>query len=276
MISPVKILNSKIGNIIQKNILITKKEYIPLQNDLFIAEFPKSGVTWLSTILANIEVLSLQEGSTTFHEANNISFYNLECFVSDIHLGLPSTHISTILGGKIIKTHDKTTLNYHRAIYLYRHPTQVMRSYYRMCKGHKIISEETSFREFIEDDNKGIKAWKRHIHGWLFNSSPSQRLFFLSYENLMRNTFQCVKEIYDCFGLTKVPDSFISQAIERSEISRMQNSEEKLKEKDLRFQVRYDINYRFVKGRKEVTDPENDKFIIDLCKHELEILGYLD
>jgi len=51
----------------------------PQHNDVYVVEFPKSGVTWLSTILANMALISSGREEVA-------SFTGLQIFVPDIHV----------------------------------------------------------------------------------------------------------------------------------------------------------------------------------------------
>ena len=262
---------------IQRKILETKRKYIPLQSDLFLVEFPKSGVTWLSHIIANIEILNSTQVS---NYKKHITFGNLESFISDIHVGYPSNYHSHIFGGKLLKTHTRFTYDIHRLIYIYRHPVSVMKSYYCMCKGYQIISNEITFSEFIRDSNMGVYSWKEHIRGWLFDSQVSQMMFFVSYENLVDNTILYVQKIYDFFGLDALPRHIFEEAIQKSSSENMKILETQGRENDLRFKVIHSNDYRFVKGStgvyidNNVEVEEAEKYIRLQCQEELRWLGY--
>ncbi|NER00343.1 MAG: sulfotransferase domain-containing protein, partial [Cyanothece sp. SIO2G6] len=190
----IKPLTQKVYTSIKYYVSEAKRQYIPSQSDLFIVEFPKSGVTWLNTILANIELTIFNESDGSRYK-KTVVFGNLESFISDIHVGYPCEYRSLIFGGRLIKSHSKATREMHRLVYLYRHPLNVMKSYYRMQKGYNLIPNELSFIDFVHESKMGIDAWKEHINSWIFSSSPSQRICFLSYECLKDKTHGCIQNI---------------------------------------------------------------------------------
>lgn len=274
MIKTLKKPRKLLDSTIQNNLLIVKKQYIPLQSDLFIVEFPKSGITWLSNIIANIEIITSSESSD---DKKSVTFGNLESFISDIYCGYPSNYYSPIFAGRLLKSHEKSTPDIHRLIYLYRHPIAVMKSYYRMCKGYQIISKEMTFSEFIRNPELGVAAWKEHVRNWLFNSKESQRIFFVSYESLIDNTSLYVEKIYHFFGIHTLPKHIINEAVEMSSANNMRMLEEQLIENDLRYKVRYANNYRFIKGNSGQdfeNEEESEKYIYLQCLEELRWLGY--
>ncbi|MEA5575026.1 sulfotransferase domain-containing protein [Anabaena sp. UHCC 0451] len=277
MIKALKGLNKILDATIQRNLLAAQKKYIPLQSDLFIVEFPKSGVTWLTNILANVELLTTSDISPSFQCGKPISFGNRESFISDIHVGYPSNYYSHIFGGKLIKSHAKMTSDIQRLIYLYRHPVSVMKSYYRMCKGYQTISNQITFSEFVRDSNMGVEAWKQHIRSWLFDSRVSQRIFFVSYENLVDNTSLYIEQIYQFFGIYALPQHIIEEAIQISSYENMKILETNRREIDLRFKWRFDNNYKFIKGSTEENldnEQEAVEYIRLQCLEELRWLGY--
>jgi hypothetical protein len=264
----IKNLKEKLENYFLK----VKKTYIPLQSDLYIVEFPKSGTTWLSTILANVEIIN--SGENTF---KNITFGNLESFFSDIYCGYPSNYYSPLFGGRLLKTHEPVTLDLHRIIYIYRNPISVMKSYYSMCIGLKIISEKLTFSEFIKHQTFGVEAWKNHVRGWLFNSSSSQVVCFLSYESLINDTLFHVDKIYKFFGVN-IKSHILEEAIEMSSLNNMGIMEKQHQESDLRYKIKYQNDYTFVRTDSERKlnniNEEDERYILLSCSDELRWLGY--
>ena len=87
----------------------------PKHDNIYLVEFPKSGITWLSFILGNIE-LALAGRNDEF-----ITFYNHQ-YIVDVHQ-LRNTEINRFLKRTFIKSHS--TYNpyyYYFVIYLIRNP----------------------------------------------------------------------------------------------------------------------------------------------------------
>jgi hypothetical protein len=78
------------------------KRYVPRNpkhDDIFIVEFPKSGITWLSNIIGNIELL-------LNNKKENITYYNVVKYIPDIHQ-VRNAPINRFSDRTFIKSHLK-------------------------------------------------------------------------------------------------------------------------------------------------------------------------
>src|ERR1700680_1912974 len=86
----------------------------PLISDLYLVEFPKFGVTWLSFILANINLLVAGESRLA-------TYFNINDLIPDIQysrdLPLPDHRFP---GFRIIKSHSPYNPSYKKVILLVR------------------------------------------------------------------------------------------------------------------------------------------------------------
>ena len=140
----------------------------PQHNDVYIVEFPKSGITWLSTLLANVALVSSGR-----KEIANFTAAHL--YIPDIHLtrniSEPIYHTPPV---RLIKSHAKFNPNYLFVILLVRHPLNVMKSYYRYLR--ELGVNVGDFNNFIQSEKYGIPEWKRHVNSWLTGGVIAQRL----------------------------------------------------------------------------------------------------
>ena len=199
-------------------------------NDCFIVEYPKSGITWFSTILANI--IKLQND----YNHLNITFFNLRTIVPDIHLGRkigPKTY--TIPHQRFIKSHAQFNKNYKTVIYLVRNPTDVMNSMYRYQISR--AQYNYSFSEFIRSKN-GLCGWVNHVDSWLNSSPAGGVLHLLRYEDLVDNAEKCLRPLLANLGWA-VCDKHLLQAIQMSSVDIMKSSEKQFTDND----PRYDLSF---------------------------------
>lgn len=199
----------------------------PRHDDVYIVEFPKSGVTWLSTIITNVNLLisNKQEKAT---------FYNLQQYIPDIHASLDLSYdpLWSFPKFRFIKSHDFHNKNYLFVIYLIRDPYKVMNSYYIFNK--QLGNFTGTFEEFIRHDNFGIKAWSEHISSWLDRGVSNQKIHLVKYEDLINNPLDEIRNIYKNLGLL-IDDNFIKNSINLSDMTNMKASEE--------FHKKYNPNY---------------------------------
>ena len=190
----------------------------PRHDDVYIVEFPKSGVTWLSTLIANVNLLES-------NEKVQATYFNLHQYIPDIHasLDLNNKPLWSFPKYRFIKSHDVYNKNYNFIIYIIRDPYRVMNSYYNFTTQLGIF--DGTFEEFVKHSQYGIKAWLKHINSWLEKSVTSQKIHLVRYEDLLKQPFDEIKKIYKNLGLS-INENFIRKSIDLSDINNMQMTEE--------------------------------------------------
>ena len=189
----------------------------PRADDLYLVEFPKSGVTWLSFLIANTNLLLAGDRDRL------VTFFNLNDFVADIEV---SRHLSPIppstLGFRVIKSHATFTRHYAKVIYLVRDPRNVMASYWHFVTSLGYF--RGSIEAMVDDRRFGIAAWRNHVAAWLDHAEPSQAVMVLRYEDLLGDAAGALKRVYHLLG-RDLSDETTTLAIERSGIERMRDEE---------------------------------------------------
>jgi hypothetical protein len=245
------------------------------QGDFFLAEFPKSGVTWLATLTASLESTFLSRDESLVATGKDPFGYGRRTsFVSDDSLDVELCPVrSEIFGGRVIKTHSECQLHHQRCVYLYRHPGHVMVSYWSMLRAAGVIEEKLTLEEFCLHPSYGLGAWKRHIHSWIHLSSYVAVITFLSYEQLCSDTVGCLKKILSIFG-KEVSEVQLTKAVDASERSNMLQAERLAYESDIRRSARFNKDYYFVgnSGRSSSLAKTIEPMIRKLCKEEMDLL----
>ncbi|WP_024334598.1 sulfotransferase domain-containing protein [Desulfotignum balticum] len=202
---------------LKKYITKSKHHCVFQHNDIFLVEFPKSGVTYLSFLVAN----ALKERND-----EEITFYNHHKYIVDFHQ-LRGADISTngypLQGYRFIKSHSDNNTSYYFVIYILRNPFDVMLSYYYFMssKGYK-----DSFESFIQSKRYGIQNWVNHVEGWLLEKKDlAQRIHLIKYENLVFNPQHELADLFENIGLV-VNDLKLEQAIRDSSKDSMKYSEQ--------------------------------------------------
>jgi hypothetical protein len=185
----------------------------PRHDDLYLVEFPKSGVTWLCFLMANTNLLLSGD------ETRQVTFFNLHGFIPEInvspHLADPMTALP---GFRIIKSHAPSNFEYPRVIYLVRDPRDVMVSF------HAFLDQTGWFRgsldEVIDHPEFGIGAWTAHVSGWLDNVPSGRSFALLRYEDMLADPGKELRALYRLIGFD-LADAMVDRAVERSSIDRM-------------------------------------------------------
>ena len=182
-------------------------------DDVFLVEFPKSGVTWMSFILANIiQKLSGIPG--------NINFFNFTQYVPDINYSLNIGTAKNALGFRIIKSHSKYNPFYIHVILLIRNPFNVMLSYYKYLSALNVINMD--FSKFLRSKKFGLETWVSHTESWLRKSKGGHRLQIVRYEDLSRDTFKTTESIFKILGV-EIDEKILKDSVELSSFSEMKN-----------------------------------------------------
>lgn len=235
--------------------------------DVFLVEFPKSGVTWFSQVLANAFLIDAgRKDRATFTSVRN--------YIPDLNV---STEIEAprlgSAGVRFYKSHATFRRAYVHTIYIARHPSAVMKSYmaYSRATGTSI----QDFSSFCDDPDRGIEAWRAHVRSWLANGKNSSRYFvhLVRYEEMVDDLPKVMGELSDNFGWNLSPEA-IAQAVAFCERSQMAAQEDLYR--------RHNPNHRmkFVgTGSDKIAVPddlETEARIRSTCAAELHLLGYTD
>jgi hypothetical protein len=231
-------------------------------SDIYIIEFPKSGITWLSTLIANINLIES-------HSSQRATFYNIQQLVPDIHMNrnILDAPMWGIPRCRFIKSHFEFCPSYNHVIYLVRNPVSVMSSYYHYNSMLKKFNG--TFKEFLNDKRFGLQAWKRHVKSWIFAGDSSQRVHMIRYEDLKENPFEVLKSLYKNLGI-KLSERSIDEAIELSSFKNMKLSENFYKSFNPNTSL---IFVREGKAKTEIDEPL-EQFILDNTKEIRERIGY--
>ncbi len=226
------------------------------QDDLYLVEYPKSGITWLSFILANIIQLKA-------NPAVEVSFFNFTQIIADINYSKYPRSMNNPFGSRIIKSHAKYNPFYTHVILLVRNPFNVMLSYYNFQS--KLGSNDMEFKKFIENKKYGIDGWLKHTESWLKMNVGGHRFCMIRYEDLINNTFETVNRLINLLGW-QVDDNIISKAINQSSLKAMRKAEEEYSE----LNPKYRLNFVRKKENKiSQLDQESFDYINNKCSHLL-------
>lgn len=168
-----------------KNLTDTKQssDLIPKHSrddDIFLVSYPRSGVTWISFLIANIISKTLNLNMTVNH-------FNIHGFVPDIHQGID---IPLDLGffpfKRIIKSHSQYNPYYKNIIYILRDPRSVMVSYHKFLQG--LEEYDGTVSDLIDDPRYGVVPWVNHLSEWVNGINPSIRFRIVKYEDFKQDT----------------------------------------------------------------------------------------
>lgn len=239
-----------------------------LPQDVFLASYPRSGNTWLRSLL--YEVLT---GKTpTFGDIDRPS--------SPVgHLG-NHARSSVLLesGGRLIKTHEPFRGEYQRAIYLIRDVRDVVLSEFRYQKWSQIFAGDVHqfIAKFVRGKVNGYGLWPDHVTSWL--DAPISRtddLLVIKYEDFRRDSERILNDILKFIGV-EAEEGLARTVLENNSIARMQHRE---KEEKTGIYKENTSEYRFVHkgqigGWRETMTSEEVAALEQMSSQVLQELGY--
>lgn len=226
-------------------------------SDLFIVEFPKSGITWFSTILANL--YRIKDPSNKLP-----TLFNLEQIIGDVHQTKNIQIPNTFPNHRTIKSHAEFNPYYRNVVYLIRNPYSVMESYYNYLSGQGKI--DVSISEFVQGSKYGVNAWVRHVESWL-HPVKEPNFHLLKYESLIDNPAEEIGSLVNNLGMGFSSEE-IAQAVSLSSFENMKKDNE-LYNRTAPFR-----KYNFVRrgAGRSVIEGEVKQYIFERTKHLLKEL----
>jgi hypothetical protein len=238
-------LNKKLFN---KSLPVT-----PLHDDLYLVSFPKSGTTWLNFLMANIHLR--MSGSS-----QQVTFYNINDFIPDIEqVRNLKANILIFPGYRVIKSHSEFNPFYNKVIYLIRDPRDIMVSYYYFLKNLGAFKKGLS--QLIHSPRYGIRAWCRHVQGWVEKTPASTSIDFIRYEDMKAGPRQVLTRIYNLLG-HMIPEEVMAQAIQASSFENM---------KKLETEYNYGGDFRFP-GFEFMRKGESGTYKEEISKEDLDFI----
>ena len=247
---------------------VTRQLTTPRRNasssDFYICEFPKSGITYLTVLLAN-----------AFLSANDYraraTFSSVRNYIVDL---CAAEHVESLLFNdppvRFYKTHSIFSPLFIHSIYLVRHPVDVMVSNLRYARGRDWWSED-DLDSFLEHPVFGVKAWCCHVDSWLLENRFLSDVMFVHlvrYEDLVADPASILGELNKNFGWN-LPESAITEAVLLASRQSMRDQEDQYR--------RYNPNHEFEfvsKEEQSVISGGLSERIIASCVSQLQLLGF--
>ncbi len=177
------------------------------KDDSYIAGFPRSGSTWLRTILTNI----VQPDAV-----GNPDVFNATIPAVSIR---NSFKINKLSSPRLIMTHGTWRPEIRKVIYIVRDGRDVLISLYHYQTTRRGVS--LSEKEFMQSYNNGVfgMTWAQNIYSWLVNgaSTLGNDLMVLRFEDMKENTQSVIERTCE-FLMIETSRSDIELAIKHASL----------------------------------------------------------
>ena len=209
---------------------------------VYIISYPKSGRTWLRTLLGK----ALCE------------YYGIEerCMLNT-HLVtryakvLPTQFSHDMKGSELwneLET-DKSRYRHKKVVFLARQPHDVMVSFYFHIKNRN-KQFNGSISEFIRSDRWGIKKLLNFNNIWHSNQGLFEDFILLKYEDMHKDTNDCLFSLLNFIGATEIPKSVVTDAVSFCHIENMRKLEISNQLNDHRLSLKNKIEPEALKARR--------------------------
>jgi len=169
--------------------------------DIFLISYPRSGNTWLRSIVAGVETGEIPETLSA-----------LDYIVPDIHFSVPAEKM-TSRSRYVVKSHGTFRNDYQKVIYVFRDPKEVLLSYYDYLR--KAADDARDLKAFAHDWLCGRVwpcSWREHVCSWLDRDvPPGVEMLVLAYDDICGNPSASVRRIA----------SFLKAPCEEADVSRI-------------------------------------------------------
>ncbi|KMT20765.1 hypothetical protein BVRB_1g007330 [Beta vulgaris subsp. vulgaris] len=231
-----------------RNVLTFQKHFVAQDTDIFVTSLPKTGTTWLKSLLfAIINRLKYpidQNPLLTHHPQELV--YNLESGVYGEALAYPHPcHLKELLSPRVFGTHipytclpESIKTSECRILYICRNPLDTLVSrYYFIPQYAKITKEDdlvpNGFENFFEDyfDGKCLFGpfFEHVLEYWKLSLEQPNKVLFLKYEDLKDDPTYQLKRVAEFIGMPfsiqEESEGVIKQIIELCNIKNMKELE---------------------------------------------------
>jgi len=175
------------------------------ENDIFIIGFPKSGNTWMQTLMS-----CLLYGIDAKYMSDRLA----QEIVPDIQ---SRTLYKRFGSFNFFKTHDLPKPEYKKVIYIIRDGRDAITSYMHFKSK---LGFSYTIRDFFTDRNAVFPTfWHEHVKSWIENPYNSE-ILFVKYEDLIKCPKDVLKEIMKFVDINR-SDDLLNKIIDGSSIDSM-------------------------------------------------------
>lgn len=198
-------------------------------SDVNLVAYPKSGVTWVSLVLANILARRSPGG-------RRVDLFTAADYVPDLHAN--AQRLLTLEPPRIVKTHEGFAewssrvalkgrgLLFPRVIYLLRDGRDVMASRYAYSAA--LSGRSVSADAFCRELTAKGQDWATHVRGWLVDNAgiDPRAVLVIRYEDARQNPSDVFGRVADFVGLD-LPSDVLADAIACSSSERIRALEDR-------------------------------------------------
>lgn len=209
---------------------------------VYIISYPKSGRTWLRTLLG--------KALCDYYKIDEKFLLETQLLSRQAKV-LPTIFSHDMRGSELWNELDTNKSRYHskKIVFLVRQPHDVIVSFYFHTK-NRTQKFKGSISEFIRDEKRGIKKLLNFNKIWYENQHNVQDFLLIRYEDLHKDTASCLSNLLKFIAAEDVPLSSIENAVEFCKFENMKKKEALNQFKDRRLSPKDSQDENSYKVRK--------------------------
>lgn len=187
------------------------------EGDQYIAAHPRSGSTWLRTVLVNL----IQPDSNSDPDVFN-------ALVPSVGIRSSLGRIRTMERPRLIMTHSWYRPEVNRGVYVVRDVRDAVLSYYYYMLRRRWLHQEVDITEFVEAYLEGRLGWywPRDVGSWLIAGKEKlgENLLIVQFEEMKESTVSVVSDVARFLRL-EASEQSIARAIDQASLPKMRQIE---------------------------------------------------
>ena len=219
---------------VRQEVVKAIRDYDIHDNEVFLAGYPRSGITWTQRIIGAMrdgpDVVNSPDYDLTQHFPF-IEYYDI--FNVPLYDGFEL--FTKMKAPRVVKTHLPCELiprafeNTGKVVVVLRNPKDMIVSYYNLFKNLTMIDYIATFEEFFEifqNSHLPYGSWFKWVYSyWQAKQDKTiKNVHFLVYEQLFINTRQEVQKLADYLGYDLSDEKRMQKVLEAICFGSMQNT----------------------------------------------------
>lgn len=201
-----KLVKKRVKRVGWINDLLYSKIY-HFQTDCYVISYPKSGRTWLRTMIGYALASHFDLEMEVYEPAFVVKKYKKDApYIRFTHDGVGNE----MKNGRIF-LEDFNRYRKKKVVFLVRDPRDVLVSYY-FHRTHR-LQETHTLDSFIRDPNWGIERQIDFLNKWYAHRAVPTAFLLVRYEDLAVDAFSELQKLFSFLDLEHIPPHHLSEAV---------------------------------------------------------------
>ncbi|KAL6855861.1 hypothetical protein ACP4OV_018663 [Aristida adscensionis] len=188
--------------------VVFQRRFTPRPDDVVLASYPKCGTTWLKALAFAVMARGAHVPSAPDHPLRRLNPHDCIPFIDEIFAAGEEAKLERLPSPRLMNTHlphtllpETVTTGGCRVVYVCRDPKDMVVSLWHFLRR---AQPDLSFAGTFESVCDGTVAvgpvWEHVLGYWRASASQPDRVLFLKYEDLLRDTATGARRLAEFMG----------------------------------------------------------------------------